>query len=56
MRNVGSVFEKRAVEGIPGMFSATPAAPASCDAVRATVRRVSPNRTSFSTLAETARW
>jgi len=52
---VGSVFGKRAADGMPGMFGAEPADAASCAAVRPTVRRVSPTRTSFSTLAENVR-
>ncbi|HWF85153.1 MAG TPA: hypothetical protein VG222_09910 [Vicinamibacterales bacterium] len=52
IRNVGSVFGNCAVDGMPGMLSAAPADVDSWAAVRPTVRRVSPIRSSFRTLAE----
>src|SRR3989442_14560121 len=55
MRNVGSVLENRAVAGIPGMLGSAPVALEITAAVRATVRRVSPIRSSFSRLAENER-
>ena len=53
MAEVGARF---ALDGMPGMLSAPPALAASCAAVRATVRRVSPTRTSFSRLLEKVCW
>ena len=52
MSNLGSVFGNVALDGIPGMLRAALANVESCAAVRPTVRRVSPMRTSFRTLVE----
>src|SRR5262249_59959126 len=52
IRNVGSVLGNCAVDGMPGMPSASPAADGSSAAVRPTVRRVSPARASLSRLDE----
>ena len=55
MRNVGSVFGNCAVDGMPGMLRAEPAAVASCAALRVTWRRVSPTRSSLSSVLEKVR-
>ena len=56
IRNVGSVFGNRAVDGMPAGSSPLDAALLSSAAVRPTVRRVSPMRSSFSRRSENVRW
>jgi hypothetical protein len=56
MRNAGSVLGKRASEGMPGKPIASDADALKLAAVRATVRRVSPTRSSFRRRSEIARW
>src|SRR5438034_6135769 len=51
-RNVGSVFGNVADDGIPGMLSVADAGPLSWTADRATKRRVSPARSSFTHRSE----
>src|SRR5258707_12020 len=56
MRKVGRVSGNFAEEGMPGMLRAAPADADNCAAVRPTLRRVSPMRTSFNTLDENMCW